>query len=129
MKLNLTKPRTLAAFATVAMMASGAAIAQQPTTPPATQQAQPQIDPVSDAEISQFAAANAKVGTIASDMNSQLEGVESADQVNEIQATAQQEMVTAIEQEGLTPTRYTEIVQLAQLDPEVMQKIETEIDG
>ena len=129
MKLNLTKSRTLAAFATVAMMASGTAIAQQPTTPPTTQRAQPQIDPVSDAEISQFAAANAKVGTIASDMNSQLEGVESADQVNEIQATAQQEMVTAIEQEGLTPTRYTEIVQLAQLDPEVMQKIETEIDG
>ena len=73
---------TLKAFASVAALAVAAgspAIAQQAAAP---QQAAPQIAPVTDAEVTQFVAANGKVATIATEMNSKLELVFNTYNVN-----------------------------------------------
>ena len=108
-----------------AALLGGAAIAQQPTTPPA----QSQSASVSETEIAQFVAANDQVNTIAADMNADLEAAATPEEASEVQADAQQEMVSAIEDEGLTTTRFTEIAQLARTDPAVNEKIRAEMDS
>ncbi|MAT33576.1 MAG: hypothetical protein CMK06_00275 [Ponticaulis sp.] len=126
---NTMKNITLKAFASVAALAVAAgspAIAQQAAAP---QQAAPQIAPVTDAEVTQFVAANGKVATIATEMNSKLEGVETQEKAAEIQMGAEKKMVAAIQAEGLSPQRYTEIIRLAQVDGELNQKLRAEMEG
>ena len=126
--MNNIKFKILAPVAAAATLIGGAAIAQQPTTPPA-QQTQPPSGSVSDTEVTQFVAANEKVNTIAADMNAELQSTESPEAASEVQAAAQEKMVSAIEEEGLTTTRFTEIAQLAQADPAVNEKIRAEMEG
>lgn len=118
--------KSIASIATVACLGGAPALAQQTAMP---QQGQPNIAPVSDSEISQFVVANEKVGEIATEMNGELTGVSSQEEATEIQMKAQEKMVVAIETEGLTARRYTEIMKLAQTDPEIGKKIQSAING
>ena len=47
----------------------------------------------------------------------------------EIQMGAEKKMVAAIQAEGLSPQRYTEIIRLAQVDGELNQKLRAEMEG
>ncbi|GGB75010.1 DUF4168 domain-containing protein [Henriciella pelagia] len=118
--------KALTSVAAVAMMGAPAALAQ---ATPAQQAAPQQAAPVTDTEVTQFVAANAKVGTIAADINSGLSGEETEAELAELQQSAQTKMIAAIEEEGLTAGRYTEIMQLAQTDPEVNARVVSEMDG
>ena len=121
---------TTAAFATVGLVAGGAAVAQQATPAPAqTQQAQPTIEPVTDAEVSKFVAANDEVSAIAAEVVPQLKAAEDDATAKELQASAQKQMVSAIQEEGLTPQRFTQIAQMAQMDPDLAAKLRAEMNG
>ena len=125
MALKTTLTRTGAAVAAIALMTSGAAFAQAPQAPAA----QTQAEPVTEAEITKFAAANKQVNTIITKMSSELESAPDASKASEIQTSYQQQIESAITQEGLTTNRYTEIVQMAQADPALTNKIIAEMEG
>ncbi|KCZ52784.1 DUF4168 domain-containing protein [Hyphomonas pacifica] len=125
MALKTTLTRTGAAVAAIALMTSGAAFAQAPQAPAA----QTQAEPVTEAEITKFAAANKQVNTIITKMSSELESAPDASKASEIQTSYQQKIESAITQEGLTTNRYTEIVQMAQADPALTNKIIAEMEG
>ena len=132
MALTTLRARTTAAVAAAALFAGGAALAQQAQPEQGAQaqaQAQAQITPVTDAEIDQFIAANEQVATIAQSANAELQEAEDQAAAKEIQASAQQDMVAAIQEEGLTPTRFTQIVQLARADEELANKLRAKMEG
>lgn len=132
MALTTLRARTTAAVAAAALFAGGAAFAQQVQPEQGAQaqaQAQAQITPVTDAEIDQFIAANEQVATIAQSANAELQEAEDQAAAKEIQASAQQDMVAAIQEEGLTPTRFTQIVQLARADEELANKLRAKMEG
>lgn len=132
MALTTFRARTTAAVAAAALFAGGAAFAQQAQPEQGAQaqaQAQAQITPVTDAEIDQFIAANEQVATIAQSANAELQEAEDQAAAKEIQASAQQDMVAAIQEEGLTPTRFTQIVQLARADEELANKLRAKMEG
>ncbi|MEE2879479.1 MAG: DUF4168 domain-containing protein [Pseudomonadota bacterium] len=132
MALTTLRARTTAAVAAAALFAGGAAFAQQAQPEQGAQpqaQAQAQITPVTDAEIDQFIAANEQVATIAQSANAELQEAEDQAAAKEIQASAQQDMVAAIQEEGLTPTRFTQIVQLARADEELANKLRAKMEG
>lgn len=132
MALMTLRARTTAAIAAAALTAGGAAFAQEAQSgqgAEAQAQATAQISPVTEAEIDQFVAANEQVATIAQSANQQLQQAEDKAAAQEIQASAQQQMVTAIQQEGLTPTRFTQIVQLARADEELANKLRAKMEG
>ncbi|WP_300378159.1 DUF4168 domain-containing protein [Henriciella sp.] len=132
MALKTFRARTVAAIAAATLAGGGAAIAQQQSQAPAApQQAQPQaqIEPVTEAEIDQFVAANNEVSTIAQSANAELQAAEDKAAAQKVQAEAQKEMMAAIQDEGLTPQRFTEIVQLARADEELANKLRSKMEG
>lgn len=132
MALTTLRARTTAALAAATLVTGGAAFAQG-TAPaqqaPAQGEATVQIEPVTDAEIDMFVAANNEVSTIATEANAELQAAGDQSAAQEIQAGAQEKMIAAIQDEGLTPQRFTEIVQLAQTDAELANKLRSEMDG
>ena len=84
---------------------------------------------MTEAEIDQFVAANAEVATIAQSANQQLQQAEDKAAAQKIQANAQQSMVAAIQEKGLTPTRFTQIVQLARADEDLANKLRAKMEG
>ncbi|KCZ54100.1 hypothetical protein HY29_03235 [Hyphomonas beringensis] len=129
MALKTTLTRTGAAVAAMALMTSGAAFAQAKPTTPQAPAAQAQAQPVTDAEITKFAAANEQVNTIIKKMSSELESATDASKASEIQTSYQQKIQSAIKEEGLTTNRYTQIIQMAQADPALTNKIIAEMEG
>jgi hypothetical protein len=112
------------------MFGGTAAIAQQSVPQEAQPRAaQPQIEPVSDAEISQFVAANEAVGEIAAEVTPQLEAASDKEAAQALQTEAQESMIAAINDEGLTPQRFTQIAQMAQMDQELATKLRAEMNS
>ena len=128
MALTTLRAKTTAALAAAAFATGGVAVAQTAQTqqPAPAEQA---IQPVTDAEIDQFIAANTEVATIAQSANQQLQQAEDQASAQQIQATAQEQMVAAIQEEGLTPTRFTQIVQLARADENLANKLRAKMEG
>lgn len=130
MSLNRFRFGTGAALAAVMTFAGGAAVAQQSMPQQAQpQMQQPEVDPVSDAEIEQFVAANGALTEIAEEATPKLQAAEDQAAAQEIEAEAQAEMIAAIKAEGLTAQRFTQIVQLAQVDAELATKIRAEMNS
>ena len=127
MKFGKIRVRVMSALASGALLASGAAVAQQAGAPPAQQQVE--IAPVSDTELKAFVAANRKVVEVANDMTVKLQEAPDQDSANTIQADAEQKMTARIEEEGLTADRYTEIALLAQSDPAFLAKLQEAASG
>jgi len=125
----MTKFNTVSAIATLSLVmgAAGAApaaasmTAQQAQQPPA--QGQQQIEPVSDAEIRNYVRSVDAVGEIIEEMRPQLQEAQTEEQASQIQLAAQEEMIEAVAENGLTPQRYNEINAAAQSDPELGQRI------
>lgn len=122
---HTTLRTTVGAALAAAMMFGGTAAVAQQSVPREAQprQAQPQIEPVTDAEISQFVAANEAVGEIAAEVTPQLEAATDQEAAQALQAEAQESMIAAINDEGLTPQRFTQIAQMAQMDQELATKL------
>ncbi len=113
------RTRFLAALLAVSALGGSVALAQGTDTPaPAAT-----IAPVSDAEATKFVAANKKVTEVANQMTVELQGAKSEDEAAAVQAKAEKQIVAAIQTEGITPTRYTEIIRLAETDEATLAKL------
>jgi hypothetical protein len=84
---------------------------------------------VSDAEATKFVAANKKVTEVANQMTVELQGAKSEDEAAAVQAKAEKQIVAAIQKEGITPTRYTEIIRLAETDEATLAKLRAKFGG
>ena len=124
--MRMNKLRTRAASALLALSVlggAGAAMAQTADAPAVT------IAPVSDAEATKFVAANKKVTEVANQMTIELQGAKSEDEAAAVQAKAEKQIVAAIQKEGITPTRYTEIIRLAETDEATLAKLRAKFGG
>ena len=124
--MPMNKLRTRAASALLALSVlggAGAAFAQTADAPAVA------IAPVSDAEATKFVAANKKVTEVANQMTVELQGAKSEDEAAAVQAKAEKQIVAAIQKEGITPTRYTEIIRLAETDEATLAKLRAKFGG
>ena len=110
----------LIASTALAIAAPATAFAQAQQQPGA---AQPQMEPVTEAEIKQYAQAEKKIATITKKWQQELNAVETQEAADQIREQAQSEMVAAIEQTGLSVQRYNEIYAQAQVDPALAEEI------
>lgn len=99
------------------------ALAMAASLPVAAQEATEQ-PPVSAQDLSQeqiesFAAAANRVGEIGGELQAQAQGIEDEAELARLQEEANQQMVAAVEEEGLTVEEYNLIFQMAQVDPEL----------
>ena len=97
-----------------------------PQQPPAQQQ--PQQPPAQQPEFSQsqlesFASAVLKVQEIRSKWQAQLQGTENAEKAQQLQAQAGAEMVSAVEEKGLTVETYNAIATAARDNPALADRI------
>jgi hypothetical protein len=108
---RLTLPAlAIAAFALVAPAPAVAQTAGEQPLPP---------QDLSQSQLESFAAAATRVSEITEQLQVEAQGVESEEELARLQQQANLEMVSAVENEGLTVEEYNMIFQVAQVDPEV----------
>ncbi len=83
----------------------------------------PQVE-VSDEEIQAFAAAMMDVQELGQEWTQRMQETEDQEELSQMQQEAQEEMIGAIEDHGMTVEEYNEIATAAQQDPELAQEIE-----
>lgn len=120
MALQKFRTRTVSAMLALAVMGGGAALAQGTEAAPAA------ITPMTDAEATQFVAANKKVTEVANKMTLELQAAKTEEDAAAVQAKAEKQITAAIQKEGITPKRYTEIIQLAETDEATLAKLRAE---
>lgn len=119
--------RYVSAAAAMVFLVGGASYAQQAEQP--AQTAQAAISPVSDAEVTQFVAANKKITEVANKASAELQAASDETVAAAIQTKAEQDIVIVIEKEGLTAARYQEIIVLAENDETTLAKLRAEFGG
>lgn len=113
---GLTLPATaLLAFALAAPLP---AAAQTDSEPPAVS-----AEDLSDSQLESFAAAANRVGEITEQLQMQAQGVEDEAELARLQEEANMQMLAAVEDEGLTVDEYNTIFQVAQVDPELNERL------
>ncbi|MGY6531921.1 DUF4168 domain-containing protein [Glycocaulis sp.] len=115
----------LASTILAAGVAAPAALAQQEGA--AMQQPAP-VDSadVTDEQITAYITASQGVNMIAQSYQPQLEAAEDQEAAMAIQQEAEQQMITVVEQAGLTVDEYNSIVAGSQSDPELAERINAE---
>ncbi|WP_158291550.1 DUF4168 domain-containing protein [Marinicauda algicola] len=127
--------RTLAAALAAAGLAlsfglPGIAEAQQGD---AQAQTQPQVEPMSNAEMSDaqveaFIDAATSIQAVIQEYQPRLQAAGSQEEAATLQQEAQGELVIAVEEAGLTPLEYQRIAVAAQSDPQVAQRLQAEAE-
>lgn len=110
----------------IALGVSGAAVAQQSGAQGGAQggmQQAPDIE-VTDEQVEAFAEAQARVAEIGEKWTPRMQEAESSEDVQKAREQAQQEMVIAVENAGLSVQEYNQIARAAQADEELRQKIQ-----
>jgi hypothetical protein len=95
--------------------------AQDAKPPP--QQPPAQQPELSQSQLESFASAVLQVREIRSKWQSRIQGADSAEKVKEFQAQATAEMVSAVEEKGLTVETYNAIATAARDNPELASRI------
>ncbi len=116
------KNKILMTAASVGLLSTGGvatvASAQDSYMP---QQGQEQMN-VTDAQLQQFAEAQAAVRQVQSKFQAQAQAVETEEEMQMIQQQANEEMVQAIERTDLSIQEYNEIANAVQTDPQLREK-------
>lgn len=126
----------ISAACILALSAAGSAWAQggaaEQTTPqqdaqPTQQAEMPQSSDFSDDDVAKFAEANQQVQDIQTEYTGKLQD-SGGDQEKaaSIQQEAQEKMVQAVEDTGLGVDKYNQILQVAQADPELVERIQAQ---
>ena len=119
---------TTAAAAALSVSAAGAALAQEaaPATPAPQAEQQAPAD-FSDDTLRSFAVAFLETEKISQEYRPQLQEAQQAQdqaKMQEIQSQASQKMVDAVEgTDGISVQEYTSVMQAAQTDPDLAQKV------
>ncbi|MGH8662822.1 MAG: DUF4168 domain-containing protein [Burkholderiales bacterium] len=110
-------------FGLVGLACTPAVFAQATLKPPAGQSA----SSYSDSELKSFAVAVLEVQRINDTYVQKLESAKSPVEQQQIRQTASQEMVRAVEKEGMSVDKYKEIMSQAQADPAVADRVKEHI--
>lgn len=94
------------------------------TPPPQEQQAAP----VSEAKLDQFVAALNEVHSIRNEAAQELEATTDPQDAQEVQQKAQQQMIEAVEEAGLTIEEYNQIATMMSSDPELQERISARLE-
>jgi len=94
----------------------------QDATPPQQQPPTQQLE-LSQSQLESFASAVLQVREIRSKWQSRMQGAESAEKAQEFQSQAAAEMVSAVEEKGLTVETYNAIATAARDNPELAVRI------
>lgn len=81
-------------------------------------------DDIDEQQLEAFVVARAEVQEIQQEYTQRLQATEGNEQAAELQAEAQEKMVSAVENEGLSVQEFNQIADAAQNDPEVREKVQ-----
>lgn len=115
--------KTIIALATVLALGSTAAMAQQQQAQDAMAQQQ-QTQKVTDGMLVKFVSAMEEVQGVTEKYRDKFQNAENQEDARSIQQSAQEEMIAAVEDAGLTPQEYNMIIQQAQNDEELRARLE-----
>lgn len=118
-------PLTAAAVALTLSFGAAPAMAQettppQTTPPPATTTAPANFD---EATLQSYVDASVKLQDIGQEWEGRMAEAGTPEEMTDLQAQAEQEMVSAVEAEGLSAEQYNEITRAAQEDPDLYQQL------
>lgn len=121
-KTNLLSALT-AAFMTamLAVAGAGTAAAQQQQQAP---QGQGQTPSFTDSEIESFASAVQSIQQIRNEYQPQIQNAENKQEATAMQKKAQKEMIGAIQDEGLSIKKYTQISRAIPNNPDLVKRIQ-----
>jgi hypothetical protein len=134
---NLTAPGLFAAItALLALVLAAPVLAQQPgagTMPPEAQQpaeppaprpeAQPGAAEVTEEQIERFAEAYTEVSQLRDEYTQQIIQAEDPDRATELQQEANERMIEAVEEKGLSVGEYNMIAEAMDRDPELQERV------
>ena len=117
--------RLLAGTAAVAIMAGAAAVAPQALAQTEMQPPQQEMPTANYDEqtLQTYAMAMTEVVEIGERKQPEISEAANEEQAEEIWVEMQEEMVTAVEAQGMTVEQYNEITQQAQMDPDLAAQI------
>lgn len=101
---------------------------QQGGAPPANYQPAQPAD-VNDETLNKFADAYGKVQSIQQDFAKDLQQVSEESEAQELQRSAQDEMMEAVEDSGLSVTEYNEISVAVSADPELQARVRSAMEN
>lgn len=117
------KNKILMSAATIGLLSTGGmatvANAQDSYMPPQGQQQQMNV---TDAQLQEFAEAQAAVGQVQSNFQSQAQAAETQEEMKIIQQQANEQMVQAIQRTDLSLQEYNQLANLVQANPQVQQR-------
>ncbi|RWU09666.1 DUF4168 domain-containing protein [Pseudidiomarina gelatinasegens] len=118
--------KTMTALAIAALFSSSAAMAAPQEGQSQQQQMMQQQESIelTDTMLEQFVTAMSNVQEISNKYSEQFQSAEDAEQAQEIQRKAQEEMVAAVNDSGLSPQEYNTIVQRVQQDEELRARLQ-----
>lgn len=118
--------KTMTALAIAALFSGSAAIAapQQAQAEQQQMAQQQQSIELTDGMLENFVTAMGSVQQISAKYSEQFQNAEDAEQAQEIQRKAQEEMVAAVNDSGLSPQEYNAIVQRVQQDEELRARLQ-----
>lgn len=112
--------------ALLALGSAGAAYAQQGNPPGAAPppQQQPQAQEVSDEQLRQFVEAAGEVQSVQEEYAQQIQSTQEADEAQTLRQEAQEKMVSAVEDAGLSVSEYNLIAQRLQQDQSLAERLQ-----
>ncbi|WP_417685772.1 DUF4168 domain-containing protein [Pseudidiomarina gelatinasegens] len=118
--------KTMTALAIAALFSGSAAMAAPQEGQSQQQQMMQQQESIelTDTMLEQFVTAMSNVQEISNKYSEQFQSAEDAEQAQEIQRKAQEEMVAAVNDSGLSPQEYNTIVQRVQQDEELRARLQ-----
>jgi hypothetical protein len=126
-----------AALGLATAMAAGPALADdeheyehQAPPPPVQPEGQQHLDTahLTDAKLEQFVDALTEVHVIRNEAASELEAATDMETAQEVQLRAQQQMIDAVEEAGLSVEEYNQIATLMSTDPELQERISSKLE-
>lgn len=123
MAIQFTAIPAALALATLLVLGSAPAAQAQPATPQLSQAQPPKDGNVSDESLQAYAMAVLEINRIQTDMQPQIDGAGSQQEAEQLRRQARDQMVEAIQDQGLSIEQYNEINTMARQDTEVRAAI------
>lgn len=128
MKFRATRITACAtALGLATAMAAAPALADDYDTPPPPPQEQ-QAAPLTEEKLDQFVEALSEVHEIRNEAAQELEATTDPEDAQAVQQKAQQQMIEAVEEAGLTIEEYNQIATMMGSDPELQERISARLE-
>jgi len=129
--MTIRKPLLAASAIAIAfaLPAATTASADQQQRQQAPQQGQQQQQNFSDQDLQAYASAAIEISELQQEFQGQMQNAESAEDQQAVQEEANEAMIQAIRDAGLSLEKYNQIATAAQNDQELAQKIRSHMEG